>query len=76
MKEIAAFLSGSISLWLLFPVMFGDKEEFMSCVKFWFTPDIVSLFRGEYWENDWAEFKLFIWVGCSAAIAYGVYHLF
>ena len=76
MKEIAALISGSLTLWLLFPVLFGDKDEFMTCLKFWVTPDIISLFRGEYWADHWAEFKLFIWLGCAAAIAYGAYHLF
>ena len=51
---------------LLFKPFFGDKEEFMRCVKFWLTPNIVSLFRGEYTEDWKAEMKLGLWLGAGA----------
>ncbi len=76
MNKLMAAVAGLITLRVLFAPIFGSKEEFTECVKFWLTPDIVSLFRGEYWEDSWAEFKLFIWLGCGAAVGYGGYHIF
>lgn len=36
---------------LLFSLFFEDRDDLMECVKFTFTPDILSMFRGEYWED-------------------------
>lgn len=50
-------------LWRTFTPLFGDANGFWECMEFCLTPDLISLFRGEYWE-DWAgEFKLGIWFG-------------
>ena len=72
MMSILAFV---LTLWFMYRVLFGSKEELVECLKFWFTPDVVSMFRGQFWDDHWAEFKLFIWLGSASAIAYGVYHL-
>lgn len=56
-------------------LFFGDWAGFWEVVRFWFTPDIISAFRGEYWEDWSAELKLGIFlVGCGA-IVYGEYLL-
>ena len=70
--EFLGFLSGVITAFLLFKVIFSGKDDFFDCVKFWFTPDIVSMFRGDYWDDHWAEFKLIIWLAVSFAVGYGV----
>ncbi|HEX4350730.1 MAG TPA: hypothetical protein VH251_10090 [Verrucomicrobiae bacterium] len=49
-----------------FKPIFGDWEGFWECVKFWFTPDIICLFRGQWQEQDWSELKLFLWFALSA----------
>ncbi len=50
-------------------VLFSTWDEFFACVKFWLMPDIVSLFRGEWVEDWWAEFKLFVWaVFCAGCV--------
>ena len=46
-------------------VIFSTWEEFFECVKFWFTPDIFSLFRGEWMADQAAEFKLLAWLALS-----------
>jgi len=48
------------------------SKDFIDCIKFWFTPDIVSMFRGQYWEDNWAELKLLLWLALSIAVGYGV----
>ena len=39
-------------------------------LRYAFTPDIISMFRGEYWEDRWASFKLSLWILlCIGAVA-------
>lgn len=73
--KFIAFISGLVTSILMYKVVFSDKDDFIECVKFWLTPDIVSMFRGKYWDDHWGEFKLIIWLGVSFAVGYGVYHL-
>ena len=35
----------------LFNVIFGSKDAFNESVRYSFTPNIISLFRGEYWKD-------------------------
>ena len=42
-------------------------------MKFYFTPDIISLFRGKFWEDNWAETKLALWLGISGLVGMLVY---
>ncbi len=73
MEKILSIAAGLFTAALLFKVFFKDKDDFIECVKFWLTPDIISAFRGEYFDDYWAECKLLIWGGISAAISYGSY---
>ena len=47
--------------------IFKCWEGFMECVRFWLTPDIVSMFRGEYGQDWVSELKLGWWIFVSAA---------
>ena len=51
---VAAMLSGRF----LFRVMFEDASEFWECVRYAFTPDLFSLFRGRFFEDMAKSFKL------------------
>jgi hypothetical protein len=57
--------------WLVGWVIFRDRESFLECLKFWLTPDIVSLFKGEWAEDSWAEMKLLLWIALCAGAVYG-----
>ncbi len=70
---ILATVVGSGVAALLFKPCFGNKEEFFRCVKFWFTPDTFSLFRGEFWDDWWAEAKLGFWITAAALAGIGTY---
>jgi hypothetical protein len=50
--------------------VFGSKSEFLEALRYWITPDAWSLFKGQFW-NDWdAEFKLGVFlVLCIGAVA-------
>jgi putative exporter of polyketide antibiotics len=37
-------------------------EDFGECLRFWFTPDILSMLRGQFTEDAWAELKLLYFV--------------
>ena len=50
---------------VLFGFFFDGLDDFLECVRYYFTPDILSLFRGEYSEDWWAELKLGLWIGLS-----------
>lgn len=41
-----------------FKFIFNDEDDFNKSLKYSITPDIVSLFRGEYFKDRFAEFKL------------------
>ena len=56
---------------LIGKVIFGSWEDFWDAVKFWLTPDALSLFTGEYWDDIWAEFKLGFFVVTCGACVYG-----
>jgi hypothetical protein len=42
--------------------IFTNKEDFHNSLKYSFTPDILSLFKGKYLKDKLAEFKLSILV--------------
>ena len=58
---VLSVLAGLASMALFFRWFFGDREEFFECIRFWLTPDIISLFRGEWGDDWWAEWKLGFW---------------
>lgn len=58
---------------MLFYILFRDWDEFVHCVKFYFTPDVISLFQGKWDEDMWAELKLLVWLGLSVATGGLVY---
>jgi hypothetical protein len=73
MITAASILIGSLMAWLLFRFFFDDFGDFMERVRFWITPDIVSMFQGEWLENEWASTKLFIYVGLCVGSGIGTY---
>lgn len=73
MSIILAILGGSAVGYMLYKLLFDTLDEFMDCVRFWFTPDIISLFRGQYYEDAWAEMKLILWLAISIGSGYGIY---
>ena len=73
MAEILGVVAGIAALALLFKPFFGDASGFWECLRFWLTPDIFSLFRGEWTEDWWAEMKLGFWLMCGGVVGFGAY---
>ena len=62
----AAIVVGALVAWLSFRLFFENFGDFLECVRYYLTPDIISWFRGEWAEDWWAETKLFFYFGLSA----------
>ena len=55
---------------ILMEVIFGDKDGLTESIGYWFTPDIFSAFKGTYWDDQWAELKLGLYlVLCVLTVA-------
>lgn len=61
---------------LFYNSIFRDDEDFNDSVKYTFTPDLFSLFKGEYFKDWFAEFKLggFIFL-CVATVLVEIFLL-
>ncbi len=61
---------------LLFRLFFDDSEEFWECVRYSFTPDVFSLFKGEYWDDKFKSLKLGVFlaicIGAGALVFFGL----
>ncbi|MDD5348887.1 MAG: hypothetical protein PHQ12_01630 [Chthoniobacteraceae bacterium] len=55
---------------LLFRVFFDDWGGFWECVRYYLTPDVISLFRGEWGADQWATMKLGIYTALSVGSGY------
>jgi uncharacterized membrane protein HdeD (DUF308 family) len=55
-------------------LFFDDRADFFTCIRFWLTPDIISMFRGEWAEDWWGTMRLGIFAFLCGAIVYGEYH--
>lgn len=75
--EIIAWIAAlAAAYWagrLMFGWFFGCSEEFWECVRFSLTPDIFSMFRGEYFEDMVKSFKLSAYVGLTALSGFLAY---
>ena len=70
---IFAVLIALITAAVLYVLLFEDWDEFLECVKFCFTPEIISALRGKDWEDVWAETKILLWLGISVTAGVSAY---
>ena len=70
MAIIVGIISGIVVMALLYKPFFGDPGGFFECVRYLFTPDVISWFRGE-WDLDWwAKAKISLWFMCGAVAGF------
>lgn len=66
--------------YLFWKWIFKEWEVFGESLRFWFTPDILSIFRGELETDVLSEMRLWWWTFlCTAVVGleyYGIYMLF
>lgn len=51
----------------IYKFIFPRDEDFRESIRYSFTPDLFSLFRGEYWRDRIGEFKLGMFIFCCIA---------
>ena len=56
---------------LIGKLLFGDWQKFREAVRFWLTPDFISIFRGEWGDDFFAELKLGIFIAICAGLVIG-----
>ena len=54
----------------LFRLFFKDFADFVECLRFYFQPNLISLFRGEMQEDFWGSTKLGVWLALSVAMGF------
>lgn len=55
---------------VVFGMMFRSMDDFNESLKYVFTPDIFSLFRGEYMRDYFGELKVSFFVGICGLIVF------
>lgn len=54
---------------IYYKFIFTDEDDFQDSIKYSVTPDLFSLFKGEYSKDRLAEFKLSLFIfACIATI--------
>ncbi|WP_242835652.1 hypothetical protein [Ruminiclostridium josui] len=48
--------------------IFRDREDINDAIKYSFTPDLFSLFKGNYWKDKMGEAKISAFVFCCVAV--------
>jgi len=66
----------SLTATMLFRVFFSSKEDFFDCIRYCFTPDLWSILKGEFHQDFYAEVKIFLWLGLSVLMGFGLHQLF
>lgn len=72
---VAAVVAGGLALAFSFRFFFECRDDFVEAIRHWFTPDIISMFKGEWADDQWNELKLFVWLAIGGLAAYGAYSL-
>lgn len=50
-------------------LIFGNWDNFSTCLRFFLMPDIVSWFRGEWIEDQLATIQFIFWLlGCALVV--------
>ena len=67
----------NIPVYLLLGKSFFDSwSGFFECLRFWLTPDWISVLRGESIDDWWSTVKLFVFVVSCASVVYGENKIF
>ncbi|AEY65819.1 hypothetical protein [Clostridium sp. BNL1100] len=49
-------------------LIFRDRKDIDDSIKYSFTPDLFSLFKGNYWKDKIGEAKLTAFIFCCVAV--------
>lgn len=62
-------------LWQYWKWMFGGTEGFLDDVRSAAEPDWFALWKGRYWEGEWAELKIGFFVFLCGGLVAAFYKL-
>jgi hypothetical protein len=71
---IAAFVVAFFVGKLAYRLLFEDSTDFWECVRFSFTPNIFSLFKGQYFEDVGKSFKFGLFLAVTIGSGVLTYH--
>jgi len=74
--SIVGVLGFIITAGLTFNFFFSSKEDFFDCVKYYLTPDIWSILKGQFHQDFFAEAKIFFWLILSLGMGFCVHKFF
>ena len=57
-------------------LFFGSWSGFFESLRFLLMPDVVSILRGEWGEDQWATAKLFLFLALCAGAVYSAHGYF
>ena len=75
-EYLTVILYGLPVMLIVGKVFFGSWSGFFECFRFLFMPDLVSLLRGQWGEDQWATFKLFVFLAMCAWAVYSAHRHF
>ena len=58
---------------LFFRVFFDDVGDFLDCIVLAFQPEIITIFRGQWSDSQWAGVKVTLWLLPSIVSGYLAY---
>ena len=64
-EYLILFVCGLPFMLMLGKLLFGSWHGFFEALRFMLTPDLVSLFRGEGLDDQWASLKLIVFYCCA-----------
>ncbi|WP_223787041.1 hypothetical protein [Marinicella meishanensis] len=73
MVYVLSILAGLTVMRFTFRWFFDDWQDLAENLRHWFTPEVISVMRGEWGDSLWAELRLFIWLGLGVLGGYGCY---
>ena len=80
--EIVALILAVVAVLLVwkyfFSLFFADAKDFWECIRLSCTPDLISILKGEYFEDVWKSLKLSLYVFVAPSLGFltysGVHH--
>lgn len=73
MAIVIACTSSLVTAIMLCYILFQDWDDFCESVKFYFTPEFISLIQGKYHDDLWAEARLILCLAISGLVGVGAY---
>ncbi|RYX80155.1 hypothetical protein EON83_29850 [bacterium] len=70
------FVCGLPAILALGKILFGSWHGFFESLRFLLVPDIISILRGEWTEDQWATLKLFVFLFLCGGALYSAHRHF